>query len=107
VKRILDEFTDLELSRQRKWQLRRAKEGRCIKCGATAAPGSGLCVKHHVQTALYHHQRNSPGKKPSNSKWLKLASHNGGIPARPPRKKVQEPRMGISTKRMMTGKRGW
>jgi hypothetical protein len=74
VRRIVDEFTDLEVSRQRKWQLRRAKEGKCIKCGAAAAPGSGLCVRHHVKTALYHHQRNSPGKKPLNSKWLKLAT---------------------------------
>jgi hypothetical protein len=75
-RRIEDEFTDLKISRQRKWQLRRAKEGKCIKCGARAAVGSTLCVRHHVKTALYNHERNNPGKKPLNSKWLKLASHS-------------------------------
>ena len=32
-KKIVDEFTDLPISRQQKWQLRRAKEGRCVICG--------------------------------------------------------------------------
>ena len=104
MRRIVDEFTNLKISRQRKWQLRRAKEGKCIKCGARVAVNSIFCVSHNVKTAVYNHERKYPGKKPLNSKWLKLASYNGGIPARPPRKKVQEPRMSISSKRMMTEK---
>ena len=32
-KLIIDEFTDLRVSRQRKWQLRRQKEGLCPRCG--------------------------------------------------------------------------
>jgi hypothetical protein len=72
VRRIIDEFTDLEISRQRKWQLRRAKEGKCIKCGARAAVSSILCVRHNVKTAVYNHERKYPGKKPLNSKWLKF-----------------------------------
>ena len=79
MRRIVDEFTDLKLSRQRKWQLRRAKEGKCIKCGARVAVSSVLCVKHNVKTAVYNHERKYPGKKPLNSKWLKLANYNGAF----------------------------
>jgi hypothetical protein len=32
-KKIIDEFTGLPLSRQRAWQLRKKKEGRCPECG--------------------------------------------------------------------------
>ena len=77
-RRIEDEFTDLKISRQRKWQLRHAKEGKCIKCGAAAAVGSPLCVRHNLKSALRAHARNNPGRKPYNSRWLKLASRNAG-----------------------------
>jgi hypothetical protein len=76
MRRIEDEFTDLKISRQRKWQLRHAKEGKCTKCGAAAAVSSAFCIRHNVKSALRTHERNYPGKKPYNSKWLKLASHN-------------------------------
>jgi hypothetical protein len=46
---IKDEFTALPISRQRKWQLRRAKEGRCEKCGEPAAFGT-RCLKHLIQS---------------------------------------------------------
>ena len=36
-KKIVDEFTELPISRQQKWQLRRAKEGRCVICGEPKA----------------------------------------------------------------------
>lgn len=32
-KLILDEFTNLEISRQLKWQMRKAQQGRCRVCG--------------------------------------------------------------------------
>ena len=76
-KRIDDEFTHLQISRQLRWQLRRAKEGKCIICARCAIPGTARCRKHHVQQALQSHERNSPGQEPFNSKWLKLASSNG------------------------------
>jgi len=44
---IEDEFTDLQMSRQRKYQLRMRREGRCVVCGEKAA-GSYLCLKHLV-----------------------------------------------------------
>jgi len=47
-KRIADEFTDLPISRQRKYQLRMKREGRCTECGEPAVQGS-RCLKHLVK----------------------------------------------------------
>jgi len=41
-RKINDEFTDLAISRQQKWQLRRAKEGRCVICGEPKGHGLAL-----------------------------------------------------------------
>ena len=71
-KRISDEFTNLKISNQRKWQLRRAKEGRCIICGAQEVVGNNRCLEHNVQQALRNHERNCPGEKHTNGKWLRL-----------------------------------
>ena len=46
-KKILDEFTDLPISRQQKWQLRRAKEGRCVICGQPKVT-AWHCLKHAI-----------------------------------------------------------
>src|SRR5215831_6653932 len=46
--RIQDEFTQLPISRQRKYQLRMKRDKRCTECGAPAAKGS-RCVKHLVK----------------------------------------------------------
>jgi hypothetical protein len=46
--RIQDEFTDLPISRQRKYQLRMQRDRRCTECGEPAAEGS-RCVKHLVK----------------------------------------------------------
>ena len=45
--RIQDEFTDLPVSRGRKYQLRRHKEGRCIKCGEPQV-AAFYCLRHLV-----------------------------------------------------------
>jgi hypothetical protein len=45
--KIYDEFTRLPLSRQRKWQLRRKKEGRCTACGGV------LATKEHCEYHAY------------------------------------------------------
>lgn len=45
--RIHDEFTDLPVSRGRKYQLRRHKEGRCIKCGEPQV-AAFYCLRHLV-----------------------------------------------------------
>jgi hypothetical protein len=46
-KKIVDEFTDLPISRQQKWQLRRAKEGRCVICGDKKVT-AWHCLKHAI-----------------------------------------------------------
>ena len=46
-KPIQDEFTHLPVSRQRKYQLRMQRDGRCTECGAPSA-GASRCLKHLV-----------------------------------------------------------
>ena len=46
-KKIVDEFTDLPISRQQKWQMRRAKEGRCVICGDKKVT-AWHCLKHAI-----------------------------------------------------------
>lgn len=46
-KRIQDEFTNLQISRQRKYQLRKQRDNRCTECGAPAMQAS-RCLKHLV-----------------------------------------------------------
>jgi hypothetical protein len=45
---IKDEFTDLPISRQRKYQMRMKRDRRCTECGAPAAEGS-RCLEHLVK----------------------------------------------------------
>jgi hypothetical protein len=47
-KMIQDEFTDLPISRQLKYQMRMRRDDRCTKCGGPAVE-SGLCLKHLVE----------------------------------------------------------
>lgn len=44
---ILDEFTNLPVSRQRKWQLRQNAKGRCVICGQPR-PGHRTCCDKHA-----------------------------------------------------------
>lgn len=44
---IIDEFSDLPVSRQRKYQLRKKRDRRCTECGAPAPKGS-RCLKHLI-----------------------------------------------------------
>lgn len=44
---IQDEFTHLPVSRQRRYQLRKRRDGLCTECGAPATQAS-RCVKHLV-----------------------------------------------------------
>jgi DNA-binding transcriptional regulator GbsR (MarR family) len=46
--RIKDEFTDLPISRQRKFQLRMDRDERCVVCGEPAVMRS-RCLKHLVE----------------------------------------------------------
>ena len=46
-KAIVDEFTNLKISRQRKYQLRQHRDNRCTICGEST-PGASRCLKHLV-----------------------------------------------------------
>jgi hypothetical protein len=59
-KPIRDEFTDLPVSRQRKYQLRMQRDGRCAICGEPAVRGA-RCLKHLV--AARERQRKKLGLK--------------------------------------------
>jgi sulfatase maturation enzyme AslB (radical SAM superfamily) len=60
VNKIIDQFTNLKVSRQRKWQLRKKVQGKCQECGEPVVY-SGWCYKHYV----YHREvkRKSVGNK--------------------------------------------
>ncbi len=58
--RIQDEFTQLKISRQRKYQLRMKRDRRCTECGEPAAKGS-RCLKHLVKAR--ERQRKKRGLK--------------------------------------------
>jgi len=57
---IVDEFTHLPISRQRKYQMRRQRDKRCTECGDPAARGS-RCLKHLVKAR--ERQRKKRGLK--------------------------------------------
>ena len=57
---IKDEFSALPISRQRKYQLRAQRDGRCTICGEPAA-SSARCLKHLVM--LRERQRKKLGLK--------------------------------------------
>lgn len=53
---IQDEFASLSISRQRKYQLRMRRDGRCEKCGEPAVQAS-RCLTHLVQSREYARQK--------------------------------------------------
>jgi hypothetical protein len=57
---ILDEFSHLPISRQRKYQMRRQRDKRCTECGEPATRGS-RCLKHLVKAR--ERQRKKRGLK--------------------------------------------
>ncbi len=59
-KRIEDEFTDLPISRQRKYQLRMLRDRKCTECGQPAVQGS-RCLKHLIKAR--ERQRRKRGLK--------------------------------------------
>jgi hypothetical protein len=56
-KAIHDEFSALPVSRQRKYQLRMRRDGRCSICGDKEASG-GYCLKHMLAQREGHRRRN-------------------------------------------------
>jgi hypothetical protein len=70
MKAIRDKFSKLPISRQRKYQLRRAREGKCEICGDPAAKGFARCPKCHVKAR--ERQRHLRGHK---RRWLNARSY--------------------------------
>lgn len=72
---IRDKFSDLPISRQRKWQLRQRRKKRCTLCPEKAAPGRAFCLKHLVATR--ERQRKSGGckRRNTNSVSYRLEKH--------------------------------
>ena len=60
MRKIIDEFTNLKVSRQRKWQLRKVNTNRCMICGQPSE-FKNLCLKHRV--AVREAERVHSGRK--------------------------------------------
>ena len=45
-KAIIDEFTSLPISRQQRYQLRKRRDGKCIRCGQPPAKDGNFCETH-------------------------------------------------------------
>jgi hypothetical protein len=69
--KILDEFTSLPVSRQRKWQKRMGAECRCTECGIPAA--GKLCDTHAIKRALSQLKLRGVTSVTRRGKWLVLA----------------------------------
>lgn len=56
---IKDEFTDLKVSRQRKWQLRKERDGKCRRCGNKShGKLCGVCTeKNRLEMKSYNEYR--------------------------------------------------
>ena len=67
--RIQDEFTKLEISRQRKWQLRRERDGCCTECGEKVA-SQNLCMHHLVLARERQRSRNGNQRRYQSLSYL-------------------------------------
>ena len=71
--RIKDEFTDLPISRQRKYQLRMQRDRRCTECGQPAQEGS-RCLKHLVKARERQRKKRGLKRRYYNTLSYKLQS---------------------------------
>lgn len=63
---IHDIFTDLPITRQRRWQLRNLAAGRCVLCTNPKLPERTLCAEHMArQVAHYKQKREAVAGSPS------------------------------------------
>ena len=67
---IQDEFTDLPISRQRKWQLRRSKTGKCQQCGQRFETGAnGHCLHCMIKRLDNSRKRSGHRKRYRSLSW--------------------------------------
>ncbi len=72
MKRIEDDLAGLRLSKQRKYQIRKMRQGRCIICADDAFEGTLLCFRHHLKKGTRRPGRN----KSKHKKWLESRAAN-------------------------------
>ena len=70
---IVDEFTRLPISRQRKYQLRMQRDKRCTECGEPAAEGS-RCLKHLIKARERQRRKRGLKRRYYNTLSYKLAA---------------------------------
>ncbi len=56
---IIDQFTDLQISRQRRYQLRKQASGLCVICGKRKAVSKSLCARCLKKRGVKKPGRNS------------------------------------------------
>jgi hypothetical protein len=81
--KIIDKFTNLPVSRQRKYQLRKAAAGRCVICGDEALKPRSLCLEHLIVYRERHRKALGLKRRYLNSMSYTLAA---GKPYRKPRR---------------------
>ena len=62
MRKIIDEFTHLNVSRQRKWSLRRKRDGLCTICGEPSVTAM-YCLKHSVYARDYQRKYHGAWRK--------------------------------------------
>lgn len=80
VRMIKDEFADLDVSRQRRYQLRKSAKGLCPQCGKPALKDMRFCATCHPKhMALGYRYKGQPKHKAANTKFIRATS----LPAPP------------------------
>lgn len=69
---IKDEFTHLKVSRQRKYQLRMARDKRCVICGQPAV-ASDRCLDHMIKARERERKRLGSKRRFRNALSYQLA----------------------------------
>lgn len=69
---IQDQFTNLNVSRQRKWQLRKTAEDKCEICAVPAVGGGRYCLKHALNMTRMAHIRMGYKRYLNNTKYMRI-----------------------------------
>ena len=57
-KKIIDDLSSSDMSRQRRYQIRRMRQGLCILCGKQAFEETVCCLDHHIKRGTRRPGRN-------------------------------------------------
>jgi hypothetical protein len=83
---IKDEFTDLPISRQRKYQMRMKRDKRCTECGEPAVEGS-RCLEHLIKARERQRRKHGLKRRYLNTLSYKLEAMAQAAVRRKPSKK--------------------